>query len=169
MISSDKQLPSSLLLLSANVSDDLRKEFEHNYRRYLENAYLFNRINEILLDAEVETSSVPDEMRTVGGDLVAADESARVKKLRQKFLQAINMTSSAANPVLGDGPTSSSSVIASSSMPSSSVSRLVAEEKSFLLGKLEKEINDELGVINQVLNCQFEQHNQKYHWFQFLK
>lgn len=136
---------------SSAISDDLRKEFEQNYRRYLENAYLFNRINEILLDSEITASSVPDQVRAVD----SSDESVKMtKKLRQKFLQAINMSSAI-------GQNSAVVVPDFSQTTSATMSRLSNEEKQFLRTKISIEVDQELDLINQVLNCHFEEKNQK--------
>lgn len=138
---------------SSAIGDDLRKEFEQNYRRYLENTYLFNRINEILLDSEITASSVPDQVRAVD----SSDESAKMtKKLRQKFLQAINMSSAS-------GQQHNSAVVVPdfAQTTSATMSRLSNEEKQFLRAKIGNEVDQELDLLNQVLNCHFEEKNQK--------
>lgn len=125
---------------SSAISDELRKEFEHNYRCYLENAYIFNRINEILLDSEISLSGVPDEVRAVDSDT----ESVRLKKLRQKFLHAIN---------------SSNAACVDNVSANVSANRLTSDEKTFLRTKIGQEVDEELGLINQVLNCQTNEEN----------
>lgn len=115
-------------------NDDLRREFEQNYRRYLDTVYLFNRINETLLSSQLS--------------LTNKDTRVDVQKLRQQFLKAINTatTSAVSNPasnITGIGAIDVGSV----------KSRLTDEAKSYLREKIGQQVDKELGDINMLLNC----------------
>ena len=119
--------------LSGN-NDDLRREFEQNYRRYLDTVYLFNRINETLLSSQLS--------------LTSKDTRVDVQKLRQQFLKAINTatTSAVSNP--------SSNITGIGAIDVGSVkSRLTDEAKSYLREKIGQHVDKELGDINMLLNC----------------
>lgn len=132
--------------LSSN--DDLRREFEQNYRRYLDTVYLFNRINETLLSSHLS--------------LTNKDTRVDVQKLRQQFLKAINTatTSAVSN--------SSSNITGIGAIDVGSVkNRLTDEAKNYLREKIGQHVDKELGDINMLLNC--DESDERFLYFHCLK
>ena len=106
----------------SNNNEELRREFEQNYRRYLDNVYLFNQINEILLNNS-ELS------------LTSNTNNIDVQKLRQQFLRAISNTSSSG---LG--------------LDIANKSRLTDEDRTYLREKIGQQVDKELNTIDLILS-----------------
>ena len=139
---------SSPMTTTTSGNEELRRELEQNYRRYIDNVYLFHRINEILLS---------------GG---SGESDGTIQKVRQQFLKAINLfTSSSSSSSMPASTASSlaSSLDSSSATASTATCRLSQDAVVYLRERIGAMVQDELDEIGRVLDtCDDEFSHQRF-------
>lgn len=128
-----------------NKEAALRKEFEQNYRNYIDNVYLFTRINDILLGSEMSAKPLD----------LGAPSVVDLKKLRQQFFRSINATLGTSTTAMCPASTNLNvdSNSASVSAVANNVSnRLNEEVKNYLREKIGEILDKELTEINEIFD-----------------